>query len=60
MTGAAAITPPDLQEWINRYGGYHAIPWKEWHSANAAYQAERSRQIVGDIDQSVRKLARRS
>jgi hypothetical protein len=33
--------PPDLQEWIQRFGGYWAISWDEWDRANADYQAAR-------------------
>jgi hypothetical protein len=33
--------PPDLQEWVARYGGYQNIPWDQWDRANAEYQARR-------------------
>jgi hypothetical protein len=33
--------PPNLQEWVERYGGYHNIPWPEWDKANAEYQMNR-------------------
>jgi hypothetical protein len=33
--------PPDLQEWVARYGGYQQIPWDEWDQAVADYQAQR-------------------
>jgi hypothetical protein len=31
--------PPDLQEWIARYGCYQNIPWDAWDRAHAKYQA---------------------
>jgi hypothetical protein len=30
---------PDLQEWIARYGGYHAIPWADWDHVTEAWKA---------------------
>jgi hypothetical protein len=33
--------PPDLQEWIEKYGGYQNIPWDQWDRMNAEYQARR-------------------
>ncbi len=30
--------PPDLQQWIEKYGGYWNIPWPEWDAANIEYQ----------------------
>jgi hypothetical protein len=35
------VRPPDLQEWVRRYGGYNRIDWEAWDRANAEYQAER-------------------
>ena len=38
--------PPDLQEWIARYGGRPNIPWDKWDAAIAEYQrARRAPQI---------------
>jgi hypothetical protein len=36
--------PPDLQEWVARYGGYQNIPWDQWDGANAEYQERRREQ----------------
>jgi hypothetical protein len=33
--------PPDLQEWVARYGGYLNIDWAKWDEAVATYQRER-------------------
>jgi hypothetical protein len=33
--------PPDLQEWIARYGGRPNIPWDKWDAAIAEYKRER-------------------
>jgi hypothetical protein len=38
-------SPPNLQEWIARYGGYAKIPWTLWDSANAEWQ-ERRREVL--------------
>jgi hypothetical protein len=27
------MTAPDLQEWVERYGGYHRIDWPAWDRA---------------------------
>jgi hypothetical protein len=40
------VKPPDLQEWIGRYGGYDKIDWEAWDRANAEYQAERRAQYT--------------
>jgi hypothetical protein len=46
--------PPDLQEWIRRFGGYHNIPWPEWDAANAEYQCAR-RDYLPAVEMSPRK-----
>jgi hypothetical protein len=33
--------PPDLQEWVARYGGYNEIDWEAWDKAMADYEAAR-------------------
>jgi hypothetical protein len=33
--------PPDLQEWIAKYGGYWNIPWKEYDDAMRLYHEKR-------------------
>jgi hypothetical protein len=33
--------PPDLQEWVARYGGYQNIPWDLWDAAVVEYQTRR-------------------
>jgi hypothetical protein len=42
---AARVTPqppqPNLEEWIERYGGRARIPWAEWDRAVEAWKAER-------------------
>jgi hypothetical protein len=47
--------PPELQEWIAAAGSYWAIDWAAWDRAVAAYKAERSKQIIGNIDRSRRQ-----
>jgi hypothetical protein len=42
------IEPPDLQKWIERYGGYWNIPFAEWDKANDEYQARRRQQLEED------------
>ena len=51
------LKAPCLQDWIARYGSYVDIDWKAWHDANAKYQAERSKQIVGDADRGRKEKA---
>jgi hypothetical protein len=45
------LKPPDLQEWIARYGGYHKIDWEAWDRAVelwlAAYRQELQRDKFG-------------
>lgn len=41
--------PPDLQEWVTRYGGYDQIPWVEWDRAVADYHRERRAVLRGEI-----------
>jgi hypothetical protein len=31
-------TPPDLQEWVRRAGGYRNIDWLAWDAAVAAWR----------------------
>ena len=33
--------PPDLQEWVERYGGYWNIPWAEWDAAMQEWHRQR-------------------
>jgi hypothetical protein len=35
------VRQPDLQDWIQRFGGYTNIPWDEWDRANAEWQTLR-------------------
>jgi len=37
--------PPDLQEWVARYGGYWKIPWPEWDEAISQWR-EAMRQLI--------------
>lgn len=39
--------PPDLQQWIARYGGYLKIPWDEWDRAVETYENERRAYLGG-------------
>jgi hypothetical protein len=39
------LKPPDLQEWVAKYGGYENIPWDLWDAANEEYQTRRREQI---------------
>ena len=45
------LRPPDLQEWVARYGGYDKINWEAWDAAvklwRAAYQQELQREKLG-------------
>jgi hypothetical protein len=37
---------PDLQQWVEFYGGYNKIPleaWAEWDRRNAAYRERQQR-----------------
>ena len=36
-----APAAPDLQEWIDRYGGYDKIDWEAWDAAMAEWAAQR-------------------
>ena len=47
--------PPDLQEWIARYGGRPNIPWDKWDAAIAEYKRERRAVFVAELEAS--KLA---
>ena len=40
--------PPNLDEWMQRYG-YNCIPWKEWDAAVETYQRER-REYVPELE----------
>ena len=42
------LEPPDLQEWVRRYGGYNNIPWADWDRANAEYQTARRERLKKD------------
>jgi hypothetical protein len=42
---ADKLKPPDLQEWVARYGGYHKIPWAEWDAAIEQWQAARRQEL---------------
>ena len=35
------VKQPNLQQWIERFGGYHKIPWAEWDKANAEWHTLR-------------------
>ena len=37
----ARTKQPNLQEWVERHGGYHKIPWEEWDKAVAEWHALR-------------------
>ena len=37
------LKPPDLQEWVAKYGGYWKIPWNEWDAAVKRYQELRAK-----------------
>jgi hypothetical protein len=42
---------PDLQEWVEKYGGYQNIPWPEWDAAMTRWQAARRRYAVGYVNE---------
>jgi hypothetical protein len=46
--------PPDLQEWIDRYGGLPKIPWDKWDAAIAEYQRERRAVFVAELEATKR------
>ena len=46
-----APQPPDLQEWVARYGGYTNIPWSEWDAAVSEYQAKRREVLAAELAQ---------
>jgi len=48
----AKLEPPDLQEWIDRFGGYANIPWPEWDAANQNYQVRRREELEREWAQS--------
>ena len=41
--------PPDLQEWVLRYGGYWNIPWDEWDVQVAQWEVDRRMHSVGRV-----------
>lgn len=41
--------PPDLQDWIARFGGHRNIPWDQWDTAVEEYQIERRIHMTGYI-----------
>lgn len=43
----AANPPPDLQEWVRVWGGYHNIPWADWDAAYADWNARRLERLGG-------------
>jgi hypothetical protein len=43
--------PPDLQEWIARYGSYSAIDWAAWDRAMAAWHIARRIHTAGHINE---------
>jgi len=47
-------SPPNLQEWVARYGGYANIPWAEWDRANAEWQERRREVLRGEQDHNRR------
>ncbi len=49
-------SPPDLQEWVARYGGYQNIPWTLWDSANAQWQERRREVLRGEQDHNRRSV----
>lgn len=51
--------PPDLQEWIERYGGYHKTPWDKWDAANLKYQRDRRGYLGGSLNQEDRTAIKR-
>jgi hypothetical protein len=46
--------PPDLQEWIARYGGYLLIPWGDWDRAVAEYHERRRDELAAELRESRR------
>lgn len=42
--------PPDLQEWVARYGGYWRIPWPLWDKAIADARQARRDALLDDLD----------
>jgi hypothetical protein len=40
--------PPDLHEWIARYGGYTKIDWEAWDRAMEEYQSARRTILEGE------------
>jgi hypothetical protein len=50
-------TPPNLQVWIDHYGGSRNIPWDKWDAAIAEYQRERRAVFVAETEAN--KLNRR-
>ena len=41
QTTTSTPSPPDLQEWVDRFGGCNKIDWAAWDAANAEYQQRR-------------------
>jgi hypothetical protein len=50
MTDDTYPKPPDLQEWVARYGGYPNIPWAEWDQAVAAWHLARRIHTAGTVN----------
>jgi len=42
--------PPDLQEWICRYGGYPNIPWDQWDRAVADWRARHRARLQRELE----------
>jgi hypothetical protein len=38
---AERVRQPNLQQWVERFGGYHKIPWAEWDRAVAEWHVLR-------------------
>jgi len=50
---------PDLQEWVDRYGGYWNIPWPEWDAALARWHIARRLFTAGHVNDEQNDTARR-
>jgi hypothetical protein len=49
--------PPDLQQWINAAGGYHAVDWKAWHAANAEWRRQQFERLERDMGKANKQTA---
>jgi hypothetical protein len=47
--------PPDLGEWVARYGGYHRVDWIKWDAAVAEWREKRCRYYGGPVSDEERK-----